>query len=159
MAVPSAARRRLDQRQTRGYSRGFVTETDAEDRRQHERYRLGIPAYLHVAPDVPVCAVRTTNISAGGFRCLTDAVLELGWVVYARLQLNPHEALTCRAQVIRVEEPADRPHGKWLIVAFRFVDLGEARERQLMAALKALGGDIDPTDGPKAVTTRPHTAR
>jgi c-di-GMP-binding flagellar brake protein YcgR len=103
-----------------------------------------------MSPESPVVPVRTTNISLGGFVCLTSAALEVGTVLQAKLQLTPHEALDTKAQVVRVDDPPDAPPGHWARVALRFVDLNEARERQIADALAVLGADVDPTGVPKA---------
>jgi hypothetical protein len=94
--------------------------------------------------------VRTTNISTGGFHCLTSAALEVGLVYHVKLQLTPHDALDCRAQVVRVDEsdPSDPAHRH--IVAFRFLDLSESMEDGIREALAALGADTDPTAIPTA---------
>jgi hypothetical protein len=97
-----------------------------------------------------VIPVRTTNLSRGGFLCLTGAPLELGTVLHARLQLTPHEALDCRAQVVRVDEPALVGGIEASVVALRFVDLAEAKEQQLERALSELGPDVDAADVPQA---------
>jgi hypothetical protein len=95
-------------------------------------------------------AVRTTNISRGGFLCLTNAPLELGTVVDARIQLTPHEALDCMAQVVRVDEPAERGAITANVVALRFMDLVRDSERKLARALAALGEDADEAGVPDA---------
>ena len=102
-----------------------------------------------------VVPVRTTNISRGGFLCLTNAPLELGTVLHARVQLSPHEALDCNAQVVRVSESAGAKAGEGLQVALRFVDLGEAGEGKLADALELLGDDVDHDGVPAAYRSKP----
>jgi hypothetical protein len=97
-----------------------------------------------------VIPVQTTNLSRGGFLCLTSAPLELGTVLHTRMQLTPHEALDCRAQVVRVDEPALVGAIEASVVALRFMDLGEAREQQLEQALLELGADLDAANLPQA---------
>ena len=102
-----------------------------------------------------VIPVRTTNISQGGFLCLTNAALELGTVLHVRVQLTPHESLDCRAQVARVDDLADAdPPTSAVLVAFRFVDLGATRELQLQRALADLGADLDAAGVPHAYRSR-----
>jgi c-di-GMP-binding flagellar brake protein YcgR len=102
-----------------------------------------------------VVPVRTTNISQGGFLCLTNAALELGSVLHVRVQLSPHESLDCRAQVARVEDVPDQdPPTSAVLVAFRFVDLGDTREMQLQRALVELGADLDAAGVPNAYRSR-----
>ena len=103
--------------------------------------------------------VRTTNLSRGGFICLTSAPLEIGWMMHVRVQLTPHEALDCQAQIVRVSEPDEDDPAHGSLVAFRFVDLTEAKEDQLGRALTDLGEDVDPTGVPEAYRSRSNTAR
>ena len=131
-------------------SEGSATDSDEADRRRHERFRLAIPAYLRPPGRDPVIPVRTTNLSRGGFLCLTGAALELGTVLHARLQLTPHEALDCRAQVVRVDEPSLVRGIEVSVVALRFMDLAEAKQQQLERALVELGADPDAADVPQA---------
>jgi hypothetical protein len=136
---------------TNGYPPLRAPATDAEgaDRRSHQRFTLAIPAYLQMPGDGSLLAVRTTNISKGGLVCLTSARLELGIVVRVSVQLTPHEALDCRAQVVRMDELGTSPRHSQNLVAFRFVDLREADEGQIAEALLALGDDTDPSTGPE----------
>ncbi len=94
--------------------------------------------------------MRTTNISRGGFVCLTSAPLEVGGVFRVEVQLTPHEALDCRAQVVRVDELSSSPRLTQHLVAFRFVDLCETEDRQIREAVEALGEDTDPAAVPTA---------
>jgi hypothetical protein len=103
--------------------------------------------------------VRTTNLSLGGFICLTSAPLEFGWMMHVRVQLTPHEALDCQAQIVRVSEPDEDDPAHGSLVAFRFVDLTEAKEGQLGRALTDLGEDVDPTGVPEAYRSPSNTAR
>jgi c-di-GMP-binding flagellar brake protein YcgR len=138
---------------------GSNTDTNPIERRQHNRFGLAIPAYLRPIPGRPVVPVRTTNLSMGGFICLTAAPLEIGWVMHVRVQLTPHEALDCQAQIVRVSEPDDNDPAHGSLVAFRFIDLTEARERQIDRALRILGDDVDQTGVPQAYRSRPNAAR
>ncbi len=102
-----------------------------------------------------VVPVRTTNISQGGFLCLTNAALELGAVLHVRVQFYPHESLDCRAQVTRVQDLPDQdPPTSAALVAFRFVDLGDVREHQLERALAELGEDVDGAGVPQAYRSK-----
>ncbi len=106
-------------------------------------------------PDTKVLVpVRTTNISEGGFLCLTNAALELGMVLEVRVQLSPHESLDCRAQVARVDELPQDPPTSATLVAFRFVDLACGCEEQLRRALGELGVDLDTTGIPQAYRSK-----
>jgi c-di-GMP-binding flagellar brake protein YcgR len=141
-----------------GTRRGSTTDTNTIDRRQHSRYTLALPAYLRPIPDEPVVAVRTTNLSLGGFICLTSAPLEIGWVMHVRVQLTPHEALDCQAQIVRVIEPPEPDPAGASLVAFRFMDLSEAKERQISRALTILGDAVDQSGVPQAYRSRPPAA-
>jgi c-di-GMP-binding flagellar brake protein YcgR len=136
-----------------------TTDTDTSERRQHNRYRLAIPAYLRPIPGEPVVPVRTTNLSTGGFICLTAHPLEIGWVMHVRVQLTPHEALDCQAQIVRVMEPAEPDPAGGSLVAFRFMDLPETKERQIDRAITILGADDDQTDVPQGYRSPPKAAR
>ena len=111
-----------------------------------------------MAAEPALLAVRTTNISRGGFVCLTSAPLEVGGVLRVQVQLTPHDALDCRAQVVRVDELDSSPRRAQHLVAFRFVDLCDGEERQVLEAIEALGADTDPAAGPKAYRSDRATA-
>jgi len=139
--------------------KGSTTDTNTAERRQHHRYTLAIPAYLRPVPGEPVVPVRTTNLSLGGFICLTAAHLEIGWVMHVRVQLTPHDALDCQAQIVRVLEPPEPDPTHASLVAFRFMDLSDAKERQIAQALTFLGDDVDQSGVPQAYRSRPNAAR
>lgn len=137
---------------------GSATDQNDVERRTHTRHTLAIPAYLQLSSETPVVPVRTTNLSHGGFVCLTSAALGVGTMLHVRLQLTPHEALDCMAQVVRVDDPLNPlPPGHWARVALRFVDLDEAKDRQIADALAVLGPDVDQTDVPTAYRSGPAT--
>jgi hypothetical protein len=71
-------------------------------------------------------------------------------VLRARVQLTPHEALDCRAQVIRVDELDASSRSSQHLIAFRFVDLCADEDRQIIEAIEALGDDTNATSEPEA---------
>ena len=78
-------------------------------RRANSRTPLAIPAYLHPADEGMVVPVRTTNISVGGFHCVTDLAVNVGSEMGVSLMLSPTEPFECRAQVVRIDDYPDDP--------------------------------------------------
>jgi PilZ domain len=119
-------------------------------RRANGRVALAIPAYLRPDTDGTVASARTTNISVGGFHCITDLPISVGHQLAVSLMLTPTSALECRAQVVRLSDDPDDPSRRRLVAAFRFVDLTAADEARVAEALAALGDETDATAVPVA---------
>lgn len=119
-------------------------------RRSNSRVALAIPAYLHPDYEGTVVPARTTNISVGGFHCVTDLPVAVGNQMEVSLMLTPTDPFQCRAQVVRLTEDADDPTGRHVVVAFRFVDLDAAGEGRIAEALIALNDETDPSAVPAA---------
>jgi hypothetical protein len=119
-------------------------------RRTNSRLRLAIPAYLRPDSDATVASAQTTNISVGGFHCVTGLPLCVGDQLSVSLMLTPTEAFECRAQVVRLSDnPNDTMHLR-VVAALRFVDLTPADECRVAEALTALSSETDATAGPVA---------
>jgi hypothetical protein len=123
----------------------------SRSRRTNGRVGLAIPAYLR--PDGWVVPARTTNISVGGFHCVTDHPVEVGFQMAVSLMLTPTSTFECRAQVIRLTDDPDDPSHRQLVVAFRFLDLSVDDQALIADALAALDDDTDPTAVPDAWQT------
>jgi hypothetical protein len=121
-----------------------------EPRRANSRLPLAIPGYLRPTSDGVVVPVRTTNISVGGFHCVTDFPLSVGHEMAASLMLTPRDSFDCHAQVVRISDDPDDPSHTQLLVAFRFVDLSVADDVRIAAALAGLGEETDPNAVPEA---------
>ena len=122
----------------------------SHSRRANSRVALAIPAYLRPDGDHTVASARTTNISLGGFHCITDLPIAVGNELTVSLMLTPLSALECRAQVVRISEDLDEPAHRQMVAAFRFVDLPLAAEARVAEALAALTGETDPASVPAA---------
>ena len=110
----------------------------ADPRRAHGRVDLRLPAYLRQSPGGAIVSAWTTNVSVGGCQCATRLSLELGQRVEVSLSLSPVSSLECGAQVVRIsDDPEDRT-GKRVLVAFKFIELTEADQAQVAAAMAAL---------------------
>ncbi len=118
-------------------------------RRANGRVPLAIPGYLHPAEGM-VVPVRTTNISVGGFHCVTDLAVSIGHEMPVSLMLTPTEPFECRAQVVRIDDDPADPSLRQSVVAFRFVDLRVADDARIAAALADLGDDTDSVAIPTA---------
>ncbi len=117
----------------------------SHSRRASGRVELAIPAYLH-SNDVEgtVASARTTNLGIGGFHCVTDMPIFVGYQMAVSLMLTPMSPFECRAQVVRISEDPDDPTHRQMIAAFRFVDLSVADEARIAEALIALANETDP---------------
>jgi hypothetical protein len=122
----------------------------SHSRRLHSRVRLAIPAYLREEADGTVASARTTNLSVGGFHCITSLPISVGRQLSVSLMLTPTTALDCQAQVVRLDEDPDDPDHRRLVAAFRFVDLTPADEARVAEALIALSEETDATAVPVA---------
>jgi hypothetical protein len=122
----------------------------SQSRRANSRVVLAIPAYLHPDYEGTVVPARTTNISVGGFHCVTNLPIAVGNQMEATLMLTPTDPFGCLAQVVRLDEDPDDPAGRQVIAAFRFVDLDAAGEARIAEALAALSDETDPTAVPVA---------
>ena len=122
----------------------------SNSRRANSRVRLAIPAYLRPDDEGTVVPARTTNISVGGFHCVTDLPISVGHKMAVSLMLTPTSALDCRAQVVRLNDDPDDPSHRQLVVAFRFVDLSAAEEALVAEALVALSDETDASAVPVA---------
>jgi hypothetical protein len=122
----------------------------SHSRRANSRAVLAIPAYIR--PDFEGTAVpaRTTNISVGGFHCITSLPISVGTQMDVTLLLTPTDPFECRAQVVRLSDDPEDPNGRRLQVAFRFVDLDSTGEARIAEALAALSDETDPTAVPVA---------
>jgi hypothetical protein len=120
-------------------------------RRTNARVALALPAYLQRIGDEGLAAARTTNVSVGSFQCLTDMAVEVGERVRATLLLSPLIRFECLAQVVRIENDSDDPAGRKLAVAFRFLELTEADEAQVAAAVAAIDQQTEPAGPPGPV--------
>jgi len=134
-------------------------EWTSPSRRVNGRARLAIPAYLRTETDGTVASAQTTNVSVGGFHCVTALPLSVGDELEVSLMFKPTDAFECRAQVVRLNEDASDPLGLRLVAAFRFVDLSEAGEACVAEALAALRGETDPAAVPTAYRTKRDRAR
>lgn len=130
----------------------------SHSRRSNGRARLAIPAYLHPDAEGSVVPARTTNLSVGGFHCVTALPISVGRQLDVSLMLTPTSSFDCRAQVVRLNDDPDDPSRHQLQVAFRFVDLSAAEEALVAEALAALDDETDATAGPAAWHTAWHTA-
>jgi hypothetical protein len=119
-------------------------------RRTNSRVRLAIPAYLRPDSDATVASAQTTNISVGGFHCVTGLPLCVGDQLSVSLMFTPTEAFECRAQVVRLSDDADDPMHLRVVAALRFVDLTAADECRVAQALTALSIETDATAVPVA---------
>ena len=122
----------------------------SHSRRANDRVALAIPAYLRPDADGTVAAARTTNISVGGFHCVTDLPIAVGHQMTVSIMLSPTEPFECRAQVVRLSDDPDDSSHRQLVVAFRFVDLTAADEARVAEALAALADETDPSAVPVA---------
>jgi hypothetical protein len=120
----------------------------SHSRRANSRMSLAIPAYLHPDFEGTVVPARTTNISVGGFHCVTDLPVAVGNQMEVSLMLSPTDPFECRAQVVRLDDDAGDPSGRHMVAAFRFVDLDAEAEGRIAEALIALNDDTDPTAVP-----------
>jgi hypothetical protein len=118
-------------------------------RRGNGRVGLAIPAYVHISGDSVVSA-RTTNLSVGGFHCVTDLSISVGHQMPVSLMFTPTESFDCLAQVVRLSDDPDDPWHRRLIVAFRFLNLSADDEVRIAEALAALGGETDAGEVPAA---------
>jgi hypothetical protein len=114
------------------------SEWFSDERRVHSRVDLRLPSYIQSAGAMPSGSGWTTNLSVGGFHCITNMPLEVGMRYGISLALSPLTRLSCDAQVVRIVEDPEDPQGN-LLVAFSFLELTEAEEEQLAEALAALG--------------------
>lgn len=119
-------------------------------RRANSRVRLALPAYLRQDADGTVVPARTTNISVGGFHCVTDLPTEVGRQMSVELMFTPTSTFECRAQVVRLADDPDDPSHRRLVVAFRFVDLTPQDEARVAEALVALDDETDADAVPAA---------
>jgi PilZ domain len=122
----------------------------SSSRRANGRVRLAIPAYLRPNVGGTVASAQTTNVSVGGFHCLTYLPLSVGDQVAVSLMFTPTDPFDCLAQVVRLAEQPEDESGHRLLAAFRFVDLTAADEARVAEALAALSTDTDPTAVPMA---------
>ena len=120
----------------------------SHSRRANGRVGLAIPAYLR--PDGRVVPARTTNISVGGFHCITDHPMSVGLQMAVSLMLTPMSTFECQAQVIRLADNPDDPSRRQFVVAFRFLDLTVDDQARIAEALAALSDDTDPDAVPAA---------
>jgi hypothetical protein len=109
----------------------------SDERRLHSRVDLRLPSYIQSTGSMPTGSGWTTNLSVGGFHCITNMPLEVGRRYVVSLALSPLTRLSCDAQVVRIIEDPEDPQGS-LLVAFAFLDISEADEEQLAAAMAAL---------------------
>ena len=116
---------------------------DPPSRRAHSRARLTIPVVLH--PDGGAAEVlgRTTNIGVGGVYCLADVGVPEGRQLGISVRLTPTESFDCRAEVVRLEADALDPSGKQMVIAMRFLELGENDQARLATGLAGLADDVD----------------
>jgi len=125
------------------------TAWDPPSRRAHSRAWLAIPAYLR--PDGgPTVSVETTNVGIGGFHCLSDVPVSLGQELSVSLMLTPVQSFDCRAEVVRLQNNADGPAGRQVVLALRFVQLTEDEQASLASSLVALADDVDADSVPLA---------
>jgi hypothetical protein len=122
----------------------------SSSRRANGRVRLAIPAYLRPDTDGTVASARTTNISVGGFHCITDLPVSVGDQMAVSLMFTPTDSFECRAQIVRLSDDPDDPTHHRLVAALRFVDLTAADEVRVAEALTALSTDTDATALPLA---------
>ena len=120
----------------------------SHSRRANGRARLAIPVYLRHDAEDSVVSARTTNLSVGGFHCVTDLPVSVGRQLNVSLMLTPTSSFDCRAQVVRLGDDPEDPSGRQLLVAFRFVDLTAAEEALVAEALAALDDETDATAVP-----------
>jgi hypothetical protein len=113
------------------------------------RIGLAIPAYLHPSED-SVMPARTTDLSVGGFHCVTDMPISVGHQMSVSLMFTPTESFDCLAQVVRLSDDPDDPWHRQLIVAFRFINLSADDEVRVAEALAALAGETDAGEVPAA---------
>lgn len=106
--------------------------------RSHGRMALAIPAYLRRDNGEGVVAARTTNVSVGGFQCVTDLPVELGERLRTTLLLSPVSSFDCLAQVVRLEDDPHDPSQRKLSVALRFLELSETEQARIAAAVAVL---------------------
>jgi hypothetical protein len=122
----------------------------SSSRRANGRVQLAIPAYLRPDTDGTVASARTTNISVGGFHCITDLPVSVGDQMAVSLMFTPTDPFECRAQVVRLSEDTDDPLHLRLVAALRFMDLTVADEARVAEALTALSTETDATAIPVA---------
>ena len=122
----------------------------SSSRRANGRVQLAIPAYLRPDTDGTVASARTTNISVGGFHCITDLPVSVGDQMAVSLMFTPTDPFECRAQVVRLSEDTDDPLHLRLVAALRFMDLTVADEARVAEALTALSTETDATAIPIA---------
>ena len=121
----------------------------SSSRRRNTRVGLAIPAYLHTAGSSVVPA-RTTNLSVGGFHCVTDLPVSVGHQLSVSLMFTPTTSFDCLAQVVRLSDDPDDPWHRRIIVAFRFVNLSVNDEARVAEALAALADETDAGEVPAA---------
>jgi PilZ domain len=110
----------------------------SDARRVHGRVVLRLPAYLRRPGNEDMGSGWTTDISVGGFQCMTDIRLEVGQVMGVSLALSPVTTLSCQAQVMRISDAPEDPSGRRLLAVFKFLDLTETDEAEVAIAMAAI---------------------
>jgi hypothetical protein len=126
------------------------TSWGSQSRRAHSRAWLAIPAYLRPDKDAPPVLARTTSVGVGGFSCLADAPISVGRQLSVSLRLTPVQSFDCQAEVVRLDNNANDPTGRQVVLALRFLELAEDDQARLASALAALADDVDAGFVPRA---------
>jgi hypothetical protein len=126
------------------------TSWGSESRRAHSRAWLVIPAYLHPDEDAQPVPARTTSVGVGGFSCLADAPIAVGRKLSVSLRLTPVQSFDCRAEVVRLDNNANDPSGRQVVLALRFLELTEEDQARLASTLAALAAEVDADSVPLA---------
>ena len=122
---------------------------DPPSRRAHSRARLTIPVYLNPDQDGPPVPAWTTNVGVGGIYCLSDMRAPVGRRLSVSLRLTPVQTFDCQAEVVRVDEDADDPTGRQVVIALRLLNLTEDDQARLASELAALAEDVDADNVPR----------
>ena len=126
---------------------------DPPSRRAHSRARLTIPVYLNPDQDGTPVPAWTTNVGVGGIYCLSDMRAPVGRRLSVSLRLTPVQTFDCQAEVVRVDEDADAPTGRQVVIALRLLNLTEDDQARLASELAALAEDVDADNVPRVWRT------
>lgn len=118
--------------------------------RAHSRSRLAIPVHLRPEGGASPVLVRTTDVSVGGFSCLSDTPVSVGQRLPVTVLLTPAQSFDCQAEVVRMDSNPDDPSSQQVVLSLRFLELTEDGQATLAAALSTLADDVDADSVPRA---------
>jgi hypothetical protein len=114
----------------------------ADERREHDRYRLWLPARIEgVAGDIRLAVGH--DMSQKGCLLVTNRRIEVGTDITLTVRLPPdaEEEITLTAQILRCDENEADPEGLWPFqVAVEFAEADPKLEKTLRDHLQHLEG-------------------